>query len=137
MAATVTGHDRDGGYTRQNFSVITSARVSSSEEMAGRMRRYAITMGFRTACFIAMVFVPGAWRWVLFACAVFLPYIAVLFANQAEQREVTTVVEQPSAPADAPQLTVGPEDVISGDVVDDEPSRSEVPRPAPHPDARA
>ncbi len=82
----MTGGERETGYTRQNFSVITNARISTSEEMAGRMKRYAITMAFRTACFIAMIFAPGIWRWILFACAVFLPYIAVLLANQAHQR---------------------------------------------------
>ena len=66
---------------------------ATSEEHAGRVKRYAITMAFRTACFIAMIFVPGVWRWVLFACAVFLPYVAVLLANQAHQRGMTNPVE--------------------------------------------
>lgn len=112
---------RSAGYTRQNFSVITDARTPTSEEHAGRVKRYAITMAFRTACFIAMIFVPGFWRWVLFACAVFLPYVAVLFANQAHQRGMTNPVE-PAAPEGARQLTAGPEEsgVISGDPIDDE-----------------
>ena len=54
--------------------------------MSSRVRRYTITMAFRTACFIAMVFVDGPLRWVLFACAVILPYIAVIAANQAKLR---------------------------------------------------
>ena len=115
----MTGGEHETGYTRQNFSVITDARVSTSEEMAGRMKRYSITMAFRTACFIAMIFAPGVWRWILFACAVFLPYIAVLLANQAHQRGMTTRVGETPAPDDAKQLTVGPEDVLSGDVEDD------------------
>lgn len=115
----MTGRDSNTGYTRQNFSVITSARVASSEEMSGRIRRYSITMAFRTACFIGMIFVPGVGRWILFACAVFLPYIAVVLANQAQQRGMSGRVEAPPAPDDARQLTVGPEDVITGHVVDD------------------
>jgi flagellar biosynthesis component FlhA len=82
----MTSGGRDPGYTRQNYSVITNARIATSEEMAGRVKRYSITMAFRTACFIAMIFVPGVGRWILFACAVFLPYVAVLLANQAHQR---------------------------------------------------
>lgn len=107
-------------YVRQNFSVITNARTSTSEEHAGRVRRYAITMGFRTACFIAMIFVPGFWRWVLFACAVFLPYIAVLLANQAHQRGMTDRIETAEPPEGTKQLTTGPDDfdVISGHVTD-------------------
>lgn len=115
----MTGRDSNTGYTRQNFSVITSAHVGSSEEMSGRIRRYSITMGFRTACFVGMIFVPGVWRWILFACAVFLPYIAVVLANQAHQRGMTTRVEPAPAPEGSRQLTVGPEDVISGHVVED------------------
>ena len=45
--------------------------------MRSRVRRYTLTMAFRTACFISMVFVPGPMRWVLFACALVLPYIAL------------------------------------------------------------
>ena len=110
---------RDQGYTRQNFSVITDARIATSEEMAGRVKRYSITMAFRTACFIAMIFVPGVGRWILFACAVFLPYIAVLLANQAHQRSSDRAVET-AAPDDAKQLTTGPEEpgVISGQLVE-------------------
>lgn len=117
----MTGDDRESGYHRQNFSVITNARVASSEEMAGRVRRYAITMAFRTACFIGMIFVPGVWRWILFACAVFLPYVAVLLANQAQQQGMTARIDTPPAPEDRHQLTTGPEHVISGHVVDEEP----------------
>ena len=110
---------RDPGYTRRNFSVITDARIATSEEMAGRVKRYSITMAFRTACFIAMIFVPGAGRWILFACAVFLPYIAVILANQAHQRSSDRAVGTP-APEDAKQLTTGPEEpsVISGQLVE-------------------
>lgn len=132
----MTGGERPPGYTRQNFSVITNARVASSEEMSGRVRRYTITMGFRTACFLAMIFVPGIWRWLLFAGAVFLPYIAVVLANQAHQRGMTTRVEPPPAPDDAKQLTVGPEDVISGDVEDDPATEPDDHRPSSHHGAR-
>ena len=100
-----------------NPTTITDARSGASEELSRRQKRYAITMAFRTVCFVAMIFVPGALRWVLFACAVFLPYVAVLFANQADQRKAGTPVGG-GAPGDAPALTTGPEqhEIISGDV---------------------
>ena len=66
------------------------------------MRRYTITMAFRTACFISMIFVHGAFRWVLFACAVFLPYVAVIFANQANQRTNPAMQSSTLEPSDAP-----------------------------------
>jgi len=96
--------------------VITDAATSRSRELRTREKRYAITMAFRTACFIAMVFVPGTLRWVLFACAVFLPYVAVLLANQRHERGPHAVVA-PGAPIGAPQLTMGHDpQVIRGDV---------------------
>ena len=65
-------------------------------------------MGFRTACFVAMVFVEGPLRWVLFACAVILPYVAVIVANQANQRSEESRFG--AVPEDRPQLTTGPEE---------------------------
>jgi hypothetical protein len=108
--------------------VITDARSATSQEMAGRVRRYTITMAFRTACFVSMIFVHGWLRWVLLACAVFLPYVAVVLANQADERTSTSVVEH-GAPEDARQLTAGAglvgDDVVEGDVIeDDEPVRT-------------
>ena len=98
-------------------AVITDARVSTSAEMSKRIRRYTITMAFRTACFVSMIFVSGPARWVLLAGAIVLPYIAVLFANQANQRTPSAIVTQ-GVPSDLPQLTAG-EDVVSGYVVDE------------------
>ena len=87
-------------------AVITDARSATSEEMSRRVRRYTITMAFRTACFLSLVLVQGWPRWVLFGCAVFLPYVAVVLANQSDQRTRVSRVER-GAPADAPQLTTG------------------------------
>jgi hypothetical protein len=101
-------------------AVITNARSGTSEEMASRVRRYTITMAFRTACFISMIFVHGSFRWVLFAGAVVLPYIAVVLANQANQRGRSHEVA-PGEPSPHPQLTTGePVDLISGRVVGDD-----------------
>ena len=110
-------HDHtERGSSSKDPAVITDARFAASEELATRQRRYAITMAFRTACFIAMVFVPGVLRWVLFACAVFLPYVAVVLANQAHQRG-TSARTGTGEPTGAPQLTTGPDEseIISGD----------------------
>jgi hypothetical protein len=88
--------------------------MGTSEEMSSRIRRYTITMAFRTACFISMIFVEGAFRWILFAGAVILPYVAVVVANQANRRTKSGRVE-PGEPTERPQLTVGePTEVIIG-----------------------
>ena len=98
-------------------AVITDAHTGASREQSHRQRNYAITMAIRTACFAAMIVVPGPGRWVLFACAVFLPYVAVVLANQADRRGQARP-NSPVTASDAPALTTGPQDIISGDVLD-------------------
>jgi hypothetical protein len=125
-----SGHrDRDRAAGQPHRSapvVITNARSATSAEMSGRVRRYTITMAFRMVCFLSMLFVHGWLRWALLAFAVFLPYIAVVLANQADQRSHGSSLEH-GAPADAPQLTTGeqvdllPGEVVEGSVVEDEP----------------
>ena len=104
-------------------AVITDARGAASQELSSRVRRYTLAMAFRLACFISMAFVDGWLRWTLLAFAVFLPYVAVVLANQADERTTPSEVEH-GAPEAAPQLTTGYHaEVIEGDVVDDEPLR--------------
>ena len=67
---------------------ITTASTSAADDIAGRQRRYLISMAIRTACVIGAVAVgPGPLRWVLFAGAVLLPYVAVVFANAGNHRD--------------------------------------------------
>ena len=120
--APATAQRSGGGAAFGSFTVITDARGAASQEQAARQRRYAITMAFRTGCFIAMIFVPGVLRWVLFAGAVFLPYIAVIFANQAQQRPPGDAVGGGGDPGDAPAITTGEErgQIISGEIITDD-----------------
>ena len=99
-----TGH-------RGSAPLITDARMGTSEEMSSRIRRYTITMAFRAACFISMIFVHGVFRWVLFACAVVLPFIAVIAANQVDQhfRSGKKMSRTPCR-AERPELTTGHDD---------------------------
>jgi Protein of unknown function (DUF3099) len=102
-------------------TLITDARIGTSAEMSSRVRRYTITMAFRTACFIAMVFVDGPLRWVLFACAVILPYVAVVAANQAKLRGRGKV--EPAEPTPRLQITSGEQaEVISGSLASEQES---------------
>jgi hypothetical protein len=63
-------------------------------------------MAFRAACFVSMIFVEGAFRWVLFACAVVLPFIAVIAANQVNQHFRSGKMTH-ALPSNRPQLTTG------------------------------
>ncbi|MDQ6688074.1 MAG: DUF3099 domain-containing protein, partial [Actinomycetota bacterium] len=61
-----------------------------------RQRRYVISMGVRTLCFLAAVFVGDNWvRWVLVAASFVLPYIAVVMANSASPVVDAAPVEGP------------------------------------------
>src|SRR5687768_12505316 len=102
------------GSSSGSTAVITTARMGNSVEMSSRIRRYTITMAFRTACFVSMILVDGPFRWVLFAAAVVLPYIAVVVANQANQRGKSGQLN-PVPPVDNLQITTGEQfEVIAG-----------------------
>jgi hypothetical protein len=103
---------------------ITDARAGSSVEMSQRIRAYTVTMAFRTVCFlVAVIFAHGWLQWVLFAGAVFLPYMAVLLANQANTKGLKRPVRR-GAPEDAKQLTTGPSTAyVEGEVIADDEGR--------------
>lgn len=70
---------------------VTTAPESLAEEQAARIRRYLVTMGVRTACFLlaALTATKGApwWVWGSFSvAAVVLPYVAVVLANAVRPR---------------------------------------------------
>lgn len=66
---------------------ITTASASRNEEIAGRQRRYVISMTIRTICFVAAILVGEGWlRWVLVAAALLLPYFAVVMANASHSK---------------------------------------------------
>lgn len=60
---------------------ITTASPTRAAEIRDRQRRYLWSMLIRTVCFIGAVAADGWLRWTMVAGAVFLPYIAVIFAN--------------------------------------------------------
>jgi Protein of unknown function (DUF3099) len=65
---------------------VTGLPASLEEDQNRRMRRYLMSMGIRTACFVLAVVALGVlhWTvvgWVLVIGAVVLPYIAVVVAN--------------------------------------------------------
>ena len=61
---------------------ITDASRPRSEDIRGREKRYLISMGIRTLCFVLAVVFMGHWvMWVFLAASLFLPYVAVVIAN--------------------------------------------------------
>lgn len=78
---------------KQQVFSITSAAESQSDDRMRREKRYAISMGVRTVCFLGGVVVvmqPMPWAvlgWLMFVGAVFLPYAAVIFANAGVRKK--------------------------------------------------
>jgi len=66
---------------------ITGAQRALSDEQTGRTKRYLISMGIRTACFVGAILVPGWPRWFLIAGALVLPYLAVVVANAGREND--------------------------------------------------
>lgn len=65
---------------------ITTARISRSDDLRRRQRRYLMSMGIRTVCFVLAVVTTGPLRWSFVFGAVFLPYVAVVLANATDTR---------------------------------------------------
>lgn len=130
-----TGSHTDISAHRPQPAVITSARGATSAELSQRVRRYTYAMAFRMACFLAMIVVDGWLRWALLAVAVFMPYLAVVLANQSDQRSAAPL--STFTPGSATAITTGPAgdaDILSGGVISGEVIDGEVvdqPRPEP------
>lgn len=74
------------GRGREPVHQITGARRGVRDDVDSRTRRYLVSMGVRTACFVLAVVTDGWLRWVLIAAAVMLPYLSVVFANGGRER---------------------------------------------------
>ncbi|TQK19435.1 DUF3099 family protein [Microbacterium sp. SLBN-154] len=92
----------------------TSLPRAPRDDSGARSARYLAMMGVRVLCFVLMVLItPYGWyTWVFALGAVFLPYVAVVFANvgatdrvarsENPERQIATPVDSapPPAPAD-------------------------------------
>jgi fatty acid desaturase len=69
---------------------ITSAATSRNVDIATRQKRYLLSMGLRTACFVGAIIASLAgihWLWpILIVAALLLPYVAVVMANAASTK---------------------------------------------------
>lgn len=81
-------------------------------------------MGFRIACFLAIIVVPDTWaRLALIAAAGVLPGIAVLAANAVDRRSHATRAVERGEPEPRKALTQQPDATFDGEVVEDPPPR--------------
>ena len=85
---------------------ITTAASSREADIAARQRRYVVSMGIRTVCFVAAILVGSGWlRWVLVTAALLLPYVAVVMANAASSK--SDAFELLDGQYDRPELSSG------------------------------
>lgn len=77
----------------QQVHLVTQARRPMSEDISYRQHRYLIMMGIRVICFaIAIILFVAHMRWLVLIPAVgaiFIPYIAVVFANGGREPDNT------------------------------------------------
>ncbi|AQZ61119.1 DUF3099 domain-containing protein [[Actinomadura] parvosata] len=78
---------------------VTDARPSLTADIRKREVSYLIKMGIRTICLILAVVVPVPWpyRLLFIAAAVFLPYIAVIGANERDKGAPPPTFQSPEA----------------------------------------
>lgn len=84
---------------KKTVHTVTDARPSLSSDISRRERSYLIKMGIRTICLILAVVVPLPWPYKLLfiAGAVFLPYIAVIGANERGKDSPPPTFQTPDA----------------------------------------
>ena len=64
------------------------------------MIKYSVAMSIRMVCIVLGVFTQGIFMWIFFGLAIFLPYFAVVLANQQVAPTETT------SKAIAPKMTI-------------------------------
>lgn len=88
---------------------ITTAQTPHSDDQNARIGRYLLSMLVRTICFV-MIFVVHGWLvWAFAVGAIFLPYVAVIFANAGRGREAppdTAVTPPPRRQVEAPKSLI-------------------------------
>ncbi len=107
-------HDRP----THEVSVVTSAKLSHSDDITLRQRRYVITQSLRIACVVLAALLPVslAWKGVFMAGAILLPWFGVVMANAGptvnRQRSTSMVERQVEEPV---RIAIEPGRVIDQD----------------------
>lgn len=102
---------------------ITAARRGLREDVEARTRRYLLSMGIRTVCFVLAVVTPGWPRWAFLVGALVLPYLAVVIANGGRE----PVREPPTTMAPPPRPMLGPGGPASSEAPSEAPSEARGP----------
>ena len=90
-------------YLREGEAVqsVTGIGQNPEQERKTRMLKYTVAMTVRVICLVLGMFLQGWLMWLCFAAAIFLPYVAVILAN-----DVRLESENKAAPVTATKLTI-------------------------------
>ena len=127
---TVPALIRSGGATRQEahvrhdrpspeVAVVTAARLSHTDDITLRQRRYLLTQSVRMVCVVAAALLPVglAWKGLFMLGAVGLPWFGVVMANAGptvSRRRTTSLVDRPVV-AEPVRIAIEPGRVIDQD----------------------
>ncbi len=91
----------------QKRQSATALEASPDEERRSRLVKYTVAMSVRMVCIVLGVVTQGWLMWVFFALAIFLPYFAVIIANeQGSTKRVNTTVIAPKISIKADQIKI-------------------------------
>lgn len=101
-------------------AIVTSARLSHTEDIALRQRRYVLTQSLRIVCVILAAMLPVSlpWKGVLIVGAVALPWFGVVMANAGptvgRRRRKSSLMDRP-APEEPVRIEIEPGRIIDPD----------------------
>ena len=97
MARLGATYLRDG----EPVQSVTGIGQNPEQERKKRMIKYTVAMTVRVICLVLGMILQGWLMWLCFAAAIFLPYVAVILAN-----DVRLDSENKAAPVTATKLTI-------------------------------
>ncbi len=100
-------------------AVVTAARLSHTDDITLRQRRYVLTQSVRIVCVVAAALLPVSllWKGVFMLGAVALPWFGVVMANAGptvSRSKKTALVDRP-APLEPLRIAIEPGRVIDQD----------------------
>jgi len=108
-------HDRHS----PEVAVVTAARLSHTDDISLRQKRYVITQSVRIVCVVLATMLPVAlaWKGLLMLAAIGLPWFGVVMANAGptvSRRQTSALVDRPAV-EEPVRIAIEPGRVIDQD----------------------
>ena len=100
-------------------AVVTAARLSHSDDISLRQRRYVLTQSCRIACVVLATLLPVSlfWKGIFMLGALALPWFGVVMANAGptvSRKQKTSLVDR-AVPLEPVRIAIEPGRVIDQD----------------------